>query len=283
MKKLLAIGLLAVTFATMTQEAPAIFGFGKKKSKLVQIKGSDTILPISQGIAEAYMKENKGSKIAVIGGGSGTGAAAIANGTADIAMMSRAMKDKEKKALADKGTPAKEIIIGWDCISIVVNKSNPVNNLTMEQARDIYLQKITNWKEVGGKDEKIILLSRDNSSGTHEFFKHAVLRAGNKKGSEEFTNTTIFLPSNEAIKQEASSSEGAVGYIGLGYTDDSVKVLKINDIMPSSATAPDYAITRALYWYVTSEVSESAQKIVDYMMSDKGQAIVKREGYIEVK
>lgn len=282
MKKFLAIGLLAVAaFATMTQEAPAFFG--KKKSKLIQIKGSDTVLPISQGVAEEFMKANRKAKVAVIGGGSGTGAAALLNGTADIAQMSRAMKAEEKKALSDKGTPVKEIVVAYDCLSIIVNKNNPVSDVTMAEARDIYLGNITNWKEVGGNDEKIILLSRDSSSGTYVSFRKMVLRAGNKKGPEEYTETTIFLPSNEAIKQEAKASAGAVGYIGLGYADDSIKVLKVEGVMPSSATASEYELTRNLYWYVTSELSSDAQKVVDFMMSDNGQAIVKREGYIEVK
>lgn len=260
---------------------------GKKDSanKLIQVKGSDTILNLTQKVSEEYMKENPKAKISVTGGGSGTGIAALINKTTDIAMASRDIKDSEKEDAKKNGVNVKEVIIGYDAISIAINKKNGVSNLTIEQLRDIYLGKITNWKEVGGADKKIIVLSRDSSSGTHVYFKEHILRKGNSKGTEEFGTAVLFLPSNEAIKQQVQNDEGAIGYIGLGYVDDSVKISDIENIHPNldNVKNKSYPIARAVYWYVPEGENEGITNFVNYMLSDKGQKIVVDEGFVPVK
>ncbi|MBN1467411.1 MAG: PstS family phosphate ABC transporter substrate-binding protein [Fusobacteriaceae bacterium] len=260
---------------------------GKKDStnKLIQVKGSDTILNLTQKVSEEYMKENPKAKISVTGGGSGTGIAALVNKTTDIAMASRNIKDSEREDAKKNGVNVKEVIVGYDAISIAINKKNTVSDLTKEQLRDIYLGKITNWKEVGGADKKIIVLSRDSSSGTHVYFKEHILRKGDSKGTEEFGTAVLFLPSNEAIKQQVQNDEGAIGYIGLGYVDDSVKISNVEGIHPSLETVKDksYPIARAVFWYVPESENEGITNFVNYMLSDKGQKIVVDEGFVPVK
>ena len=258
---------------------------GKKASnKVIQVKGSDTILNLTQGVVESYTKANPDAKISVTGGGSGTGIAALINKTIDIAMASREMKEKELEDAKKGGITPKEVIIAYDAISIVVNKNNGVTNLTLEQLKDIYMGKITNWKEVGGADKQIVVISRDSSSGTHVYFKEHVLRGGNAKGPEEFSKDVLFLPSNESIKQQIATVDGGIGYLGLGYLDETVKVLDINGITPNIEDVKNktYPIARAVYWYVAHDTDENVKKLVDYMLSAEGQKIVQSEGFVPI-
>ena len=261
--------------------------FFKKSSenKIVQLKGSDTILGVSQTVAEEYMKKNPHARISVTGGGSGTGIAAKINKTIDIAMASRQMKDSEYESAKKNGASVKEITIAFDAITIVVNKNNKISNLTMEQLREIYLGKIKNWKELGGADKEIIVISRDSSSGTHMYFKEHVLRKGKSKGKEEFGNKTLFLPSNESIKQQVTSGEGTIAYLGLGYLDDTVKPVKIDGVDANVANVKNktYPISRGVYWYTDEKIEGTAKKLVDFMMSKEGQKIVEKEGFVPVK
>ena len=221
-KKLLSVGLMMVsTMAFISQPSYALFG--KSDNKLIQLKGSDTILSLSQAVAEDYMKTHKGAKISVTGGGSGTGIAAKLNKTVDIAMASREMKDAEWDKAKSAGLDLQEVTIAYDGITIIVNKSNPVKNLTTEQLREIFMGTVKNWKEVGGPDEKIVVLSRDSSSGTHVYFKEHILRKGNEKGPEEYSKEALFLPSNEALKSQVEKTKGAIAYIGMGYMENTVK------------------------------------------------------------
>lgn len=279
MKKIKVLSLLLIIMSIFA-------GCGRKsENKVVQIKGSDTILNLTQKVTEEFLKENPKSKISVTGGGSGTGIAAKLNKTVDIAMSSREIKEEELAKATSNNIKIKEVVIGYDAISIITNKSNTVTNLTTEQLKDIYLGKITNWKEIGGPDKKIVVLSRDSSSGTHVYFKEHILRNGNSKGTEEFGSSVLFLPSNEAIKQQVSNVDGGIGYIGLGYLDDSIKILSIDNVIPTVENVKNksYSISRAVYWYVDEEMGETAKKLVDYMLSDKGQKIVIDEGFVSVK
>ena len=258
---------------------------GKKASnKVIQVKGSDTILNLTQAVVESYAKVNPDSKISVTGGGTGTGIAALINKTVDIAMASREMKEKEYEDAKKGGITAKEVIIAYDAISIIVNKGNGITNLTLEQLRDIYLGKISNWKELGGNDKQIVVLSRDSSSGTHLYFKEHVLRQGNAKGPEEFGKDVLFLPSNESIKQQIATVDGAIGYVGLGYLDDTIKVLDINGVTPNIEDVKNktYPIARAVYWYIAHDTDENVKKLIDYMLSAEGQKIVTAEGFVPV-
>lgn len=275
---------LIVIYSLFTMNVFSIF---KRSSdnKILQLKGSDTILNLSQKVAEEYMKEHPHSRISVTGGGTGTGIAAKINKTIDIALASREMKKSEYEKAHDNGVDVKEVVIAYDAITIVINKKNRVENLSLEQLKNIYLGKITNWKELGGIDKKIIVISRDSSSGTHLYFKEHVLREGKSKGKEEFGKEVLFLPSNESIKQEVTNSEGAIAYLGLGYVDKNVKPIKIEDVPATVATVKSktYPIARAVYWYVNENIDGIGKKLIDYMLSDKGQKIVVKEGFVPIK
>ena len=281
MKKLM---MMAVVMMIVSNAAFAgLFGGGS--GKLIQLKGSDTILNLGQAVAEEAMKNDKSLRVAVTGGGSGTGIAALLNKTVDIAQASREMEPKEYEQAKSVGVAPKEITVAYDGITIIVNKKNGVTNLTTAQLRSIFIGEISNWKEVGGTDKKIVVLSRDTSSGTHLFFKEHILRNGKSKGPEEYRKDALFLPSNEAIVNEVEKNDGAIGYIGMGYMDNSVKDVTVNGIEATvdNVFSKKYPISRGLYWYVNGEPQGDVKKLVDFMLSAKGQAIVKKEGFVPVK
>lgn len=261
-----------------------ISGCGEKK-ELVQLKGSDTILNLGQVISESIMQENKNIKIAVTGGGSGTGIASLLNGTVDIAQASRPIKEKELKKAGEFGKKIKEWTVAFDGITVVVNKDNGIENLSMAQLRALFIGEIKNWKELGGKDLEIISLSRDTSSGTHVFFKEHVLRKGKSKGREEYRSDVIYLPSNQSIMAETANNIAAIGYIGMGYMNDTVKAVDIDGVKATveNVASKKYSISRGLYWYTEGEIEGSKKDILDFMFSEKGQELVKKEGFVSVK
>ena len=255
---------------------------GAKESKVIQAKGSDTILNVTQGIAEEFMQKNPKAKIAVTGGGSGVGISALLNKTTDIAMASRAMKQSEIDKAKELGIGVEEVVLGFDGITLIVNQNNSVKGLDSVTLGKIFRGEITNWKEVGGDDAKIVALSRDSSSGTHEFFKEHVIRGG-EKNNLEYGPETLYMPSNEAIKQEVKSNKYAIGYIGMGYMDDSVHSLAIDGITPSKENVSNktYPIAREVYWYVPSERTGTMKELVDFAISADGQSVVESEGFIK--
>ena len=255
---------------------------GAKESKVIQAKGSDTILNVTQGIAEEFMQKNPKAKIAVTGGGSGVGISALLNKTTDIAMASRAMKQSEIDKAKELGIGVEEVVLGFDGITLIVNQNNSVKGLDSVTLGKIFRGEITNWKEVGGDDAKIVALSRDSSSGTHEFFKEHVIRGG-EKNNLEYGPETLYMPSNEAIKQEVKSNKYAIGYIGMGYMDDSVHSLAIDGIAPSKENVSNktYPIAREVYWYVPSERTGTMKELVDFAISADGQSVVESEGFIK--
>ncbi|MGX6591394.1 PstS family phosphate ABC transporter substrate-binding protein [Cetobacterium ceti] len=277
MKKALAMGLMLL-----------VGGFGLSKSamasRVVQMKGSDTILNVSQYLAEEYMLENKDARIAVTGGGSGVGIASLINGTGDIGMASRNIKSKEIEMAKEKGIDIKEVVIGFDGITIIENKNNPVKNISSKDLGKIFRGEITNWKEIGGNDAPIVVLSRDSSSGTHEFFKEHIVRNNNPKGTEEYGIKTLYMPSNEAIKQEVETNINAIGYIGMGYVDKNVKSINVDNIEPnvSNVSSKKYPIAREIYWYVKKEDNKTVNGLVNYALSKDGQEIVKEEGFVPI-
>ena len=255
---------------------------GAKESKVIQAKGSDTILNVTQGIAEEFMQKNPKAKIAVTGGGSGVGISALLNKTTDIAMASRSMKQSEIDKAKELGIGVEEVVLGFDGITLIVNQNNQVKGLDSVTLGKIFRGEITNWKEIGGDDAKIVALSRDSSSGTHEFFKEHVIRGG-EKNNLEYGPETLYMPSNEAIKQEVKSNKYAIGYIGMGYMDDSVHSLAIDGIAPSKENVSNktYPIAREVYWYVPSERTGTMKELVDFAISADGQSIVESEGFIK--
>lgn len=264
--------------------AIALFAF-KFADVNLKIKGSDTVLPLSQKEAELYMKNNPGSKITVIGGGSGVGIAAFLEGTTDIAMSSRKIKMSEKMKLQDAGKAFKEVIIAYDALSVIVNPKNKVSQLTREQLQGIFTGKITNWKDVGGDDEKIVAYSRESSSGTFEFFKEHVM------DNKNYASTVLLMPATGAIVQSVGQTKGAIGYIGLAYMDKAVKDLKVSydkgktyvEGTVENAKSKIYPITRPLYYYYLTKDENKVKPFVDYILSADGQKTVSDVGYVPLK
>ena len=250
---------------------------GAKESKVIQAKGSDTILNVTQGIAEEFMQKNPKAKIAVTGGGSGVGISALLNKTTDIAMASRAMKQSEIDKAKELGIGVEEVVLGFDGITLIVNQNNQVKGLDSVTLGKIFRGEITNWKEVGGDDAKIVALSRDSSSGTHEFFKEHIIREGNSKGIQEYGAKTLYMPSNEAIKQEIKANKYAIGYIGMGYMDSSVEAITVDGVAatPENVLNKTYPIAREVFWYADAAREGEVKGIVDYAVSSEGQEIMK--------
>jgi phosphate transport system substrate-binding protein len=276
MKKLKLFSLLAIV-AAASAFTTADFS--------IKIKGSDTVLPLSQKEAEVFMKKTPGAKITVIGGGSGVGIAAFLDGTTDIAMSSRKIKMTEKMKMQEAGKSFKEVTIAYDALSVIVNPANKVSQLTREQLEGIFTGKITNWKDVGGADEKIVCYSRETSSGTYEFFKEHVMN------NKNYGTTVLNMPATGAIVQSVSQTKGAIGYIGLAYMEKSVKDVKVsydkgkNYVAASVENAKNktYPIVRPLFYYYLSKDEGKMKPFVDFILSADGQKIVSQVGYISLK
>ena len=271
MKKIIltSIALLTITLSLSAQ----------------RIKGSDTVLPLSQKVAEAYKKANPSSSVSVTGGGSGVGLSALLAGTTDIAQASRKIKFDEKQKLKKGGKVAKEVIVAYDALAVVVNPANKVSKLTREQLEGIFTGKITNWKELGGENLKIVPYSRETSSGTYEFFKEHVLN------NKNYLNGIMSMPATGAIVQSVSQTKGAIGYIGFAYLSKGVKTISVSYnagktyISPSVANAKNktYPIVRPLFYYYETKSQTKVKPFINYVLSSAGQKIVSEVGYIPVK
>jgi len=272
-KSLIAMGLV------VSMMLPSVMNAQKVVCK---VKGSDTCLPLSQKFAEVYGTKNPGSGISVIGGGSGVGISALLSGTTDIAQSSRKMKIDEKMKIQESGKSLKEVIMGYDALSVIVNPSNPVSKLTREQLEGIFTGKITNWKQVGGQDLKIIVYSRETSSGTYEFFKETVLKKKN------FASNALLMAATGAVVQSVSQTKGAIGYVGLAYLEKDIKALDVsfdqgkNFVEPTvqNAKIKKYPITRPLYYYYISSKEAAFKPFINFILSAEGQKIVLAEGYV---
>jgi phosphate transport system substrate-binding protein len=253
-----------------------LVGAGAAFAASIVIKGSTTVLPIAQATLEAYMKANPEAKISLSGGGSGEGIKAIIDGTADVGNSSREIKKSEVDLAKSKGVEPKEMPVAIDAIVPVVNPQNKVNNLTLDQLSQIYQGKITNWKEVGGDNLEIVVVSRDSSSGTFEAWGELVL-----KGAKVSPRAQL-QASNGAIVQAVSKNKYAIGYIGLGYLDKSVKSLTVNGVKGSEKTAlsKEYPVSRFLYMYTNGEPKGETAKYLKFVLSAAGQALVKKEGFV---
>ena len=251
----------------------------------ITIKGSDTVLPLSQQEAESDMKKNAGSSITVVGGGTGVGLSALQEGNTDIAMASRPLKTDEKLKLQEAKKDIKEEIIAYDALMVIVNPNNKVKQLTREQLEGIFTGSIKNWKEVGGDNEKIVVYSRESSSGTYEFFKEHVM------GKKNYASDVLMMPATGSIVQSVGQTKGAIGYIGLAYQTNEVKSLSVSYdsgktfVAPSVAAAKDksYPISRPLYYFYETKNESKVKPFIDYILSDEGQKIVESVGYIPVK
>lgn len=280
MSKLLRLSIVIVSLTI-------IFGCAPQKAKLssIQIKGSDTMINLVQAWAEKFMAKKPDSFVAVTGGGSGTGIASFINGTADIAACSRKMENKEIELAKKRGITPVEITVGLDGIAVVVHPSNPVEKLTISQLSDIFTGKITNWKQIGGNEGEIVLLSREVNSGTYVYFKEHVLQ------NKEYSGKALLLPSSQSIANEISQNRNAIGYYGMGYISPKQKCIKIavNDTSPyveptiENVQTGNYYIARPLLMYHRDNPSELVKEFMDFILSEEGQKIVREIDFVPIK
>jgi phosphate transport system substrate-binding protein len=254
----------------------------------IQTKGSDTMVNAVQMVAEEFMKEYPHIFVAVTGGGSGVGIASLINKTCDVATASREMKPKEIEMALKRGVQPKEIVVAYDGVAVIVNKSNPINKLTIEDLHKIFTGQATNWKEFGGKDLHIVTLSREVSSGTHMYFKEEVIQLGKKDNKEEFSKETLLLTSSQAIVEEVAGNEGAIGYLGMGYLSDRTKALRIGrgkDFYPpdvANVLKKTYPLSRPLFEYTDGEPQGIAKLFIDFTLSPHGQRQFIETGFVPV-
>jgi phosphate transport system substrate-binding protein len=247
--------------------------------RTISVTGSTTVLPAAQAAAESYMRENKNADIMVSGGGSSVGVQAVGEGTADIGMASRDLKSSEK----EKYPNLVQHVIARDGIALIIYKDNPVEKLTIDQIKSIYKGEITNWNEVGGEDMEIVVVGRDSSSGTREYFFESVMK------KEDFVATQMEKNSNGAVQQTVAHTPGAIGYVGLGYIDDSIKAVNVdtdgNIVAPTidNVVKGSYPIARSLNMFTNGDATGLSKDYIDFILSSKGQAIVEKEGFVSVK
>jgi phosphate transport system substrate-binding protein len=253
------------------------------------VNGSDTMVNMGAAIAEEFMKTTQNIEIVVSGGGSGTGIASLINGSADIAQSSRSMKQEEKDNAGKQGT-LHEVIVAFDGLAAVVHPSNPVKEMTLQDLAKIYRGEITNWKDVGGNDATIVLLSRDTTSGTHVFFKEFVVQEDGKVKGAEFAQATMMMPSTQAIVDELTSNVNGIGYVGMGYLRPSITPLAMKAnadapaVMPSVAAVQDntYGLARPLFFYIVGSIEGAMKEYMDFVVSEAGQKVVANLSFVPI-
>jgi len=262
-------------------------GAATAPAEAIENKGSDTLVNLALAWAEQYMQIEPNVRISVTGGGSGTGIAALINGTVDIANASRDIKHEEIEAARRNGIEPVEHIVSLDAIAVIVNPGNPVDRLTLQQISDIYTGKITNWQQVGGEDRPIVLLSRESNSGTYIYFLENVIRLGDEDSDLLFSPDTLLMPSSEGISEEVRHNPNAIGYDGLGYVTPDQKTVAIAVaegepyVMPSIETVNHgtYPISRPLYMYSAGEPTGDVAAYLDWILTD-GQELVADIGFV---
>jgi phosphate transport system substrate-binding protein len=267
-----------------------VSAFASKDKNSIQVKGSDTMVNLVQAWAEKYMEKNPTNFVAVTGGGSGTGLSSLISGTCDIAMSSRNIKEKEIALAKQKGINPNEIKVALDGLAVVVNPNNPISKLTIDQLAVIFTGKISNWKELDGKDEKIVLLSREVNSGTHVYFKEHVLRKNDPASKEEFAPSALMLSSSQAIADEVAGNSAAIGYYGMGYISKKQKPLSIAKDEKSEYESPTienvingkYPISRPLFLYTNGTPEGMVENFIDFALSKEGQDVVLATDFVPV-
>ena len=264
---------IAILIAGLALSGPVTAG-GK-----ISITGSTTVLPVAQKAAEVFMQKHPDMEISVAGTGSGDGIKAIIDGTADIGDASRDMKEKEVKLAQSKGvTPARHTV-ALDCIVPIVHPDNPTSNLTLDQLKAIYVGEVKNWKEVGGQDKKIIVISRDSSSGTFEVWNKLVLKKARVRPDAQLQS------SNGTVAQAVAGNKYALGYVGIGYLNDQIKTLTVSGVEASAATATNgsYKVARQLFMFTPGEPTGVVKDFLGFVKGPEGQSIVEEEGFVKVK
>jgi phosphate transport system substrate-binding protein len=281
------LALLALACSGPRDAAP---GASADAQRVITNIGSDTMVNLALAWAEAYAAVRPEVRLSVTGGGTGTGITALINGTADIANASREMKKEELEEARGKGVEATEHVVARDAIAVIVHKNNPVSRLTIGQLSDIYAGRISNWREVGGEDRPIVRLSRETNSGTHVFFLEAVVRRGEKGNKTLLSTDTLLLPSSEGVTAEVVQNPNAIGYEGLGYVTEGMKVVAVSKgddgpyVMPSADTVDDgsYPIARDLYFYTRGEPQGTLGDYIRWVTGGDAQRIVRQLGFVPV-
>jgi len=275
-----AIGLVALVACGGEERREGAAAPAARSSKPLTVKGSDTMVILVQRLAEEYMKAHAGDLVQVTGGGSGTGIAAFINGTTDLAMASRPMKDDEKqKAAAARGAEVVERPVALDSLAVFVHQANPVAQLTLAQVKDIFQGKVTNWNQVGGGDAPIVLYGRENSSGTYDYFREHVLN------KEDFSPRVQTLQGTAAVINAIGRDANGIGYGGIAYAKD-VKPIAVAasgsaPVAPSESTVADgtYPLARKLFLYHSANAPERVTKFVEWSLTPEAQALVSKVGY----
>jgi phosphate transport system substrate-binding protein len=287
-------GMSIITVFVLALALTALTGCSKRSDDTgsgqssITIKGSDTMVHLVSNWAEAFMGKNPGIEVSVTGGGSGTGIAALLNGTTDICAASRTIKNKELELALQKNIHPRGIAVAKDGIAVVVHPDNRVNELTLDQLGRIFVDPTARWSDFGGLDEKILVLSRESSSGTYVFFQEMVLK------KKDYLQDAKLLPATSAVIQSASTDKTAIGYVGLGYAlaaKDKVKIVAIKADAGSQAVLPSddtvksgqYPIARDLYFYLEGEPKGTIKQFVDFCLSAEGQVVVTDAGYVSVQ
>ncbi len=261
---------LAVAFLTC-------FMTGAVCAESIRMDGSTTVLPIAQKLVEAYMKDHPGVNITVSGGGSGNGIKALIDGTTNIANSSRFLKDEEVKLALERGVYPVPFAVAYDCIVPVVHPENPLTDISMAQLKSIYMGEIKNWKEVGGPDKEIVVISRDTSSGTYEVWEEKVMK------KERVYAGALLQASSGAVAQTVSKNKFAIGYLGIGYIDKSVKALTVNGVPGNEETALSgkFPVSRALFMFTKGWPSADVLNFINYVLNpQKGQKFVRDAGFV---
>jgi phosphate transport system substrate-binding protein len=285
MKRLVTV-LVSFCIVSLCGCAPS-----RKNDNLIQLKGSDTMVNLGQAWAEDYMNKHSTEFIAVTGGGSGTGIASLISGSCQIAMSSRPVKEKEIKLAKEHGREPVEFVAALDGIAVIVNVANPVKQVTLAQLADIFTGRIKNWKELGGNDQPIVLLSREVNSGTHMYFKEHVICRNDKKCKDEFAPSALMLPSSQAIVDEVMGNAGGIGYLGLGYVTEKVRLLDVAKVdgqpyvTPTTETIQSgtYPISRPLYLYSNGVPQGLVKRFIEYVLSQEGRTVTVATDFIPCK
>lgn len=283
--------LFAAGFCLLLVLALSGCGRQNQQASSIQIKGSDTMVNLGQAWAEAFMQVNPKVSVAVTGGGSGTGIAALLSNTCDIAELSRELKPEEIAMAKEKGFDPQQITVALDGLAVVVHPANPLAQLTLDQLAAIFSGSARNWKEVGGSDMPIVVLSREVNSGTHVYFKEHVLRRGSKESQVEFAANALMLPSSQAIADEVAQNPGAIGYYGMGYISAKEKALAIAKDAVTTAVAPTidnvlsntYPISRPLLMVTRGRPQGLVADFLNFVLSPEGQKIVIKIDFVPVK
>jgi len=251
----------------------------KQRSTSIDIAGSTTVLPIVQAAAEVFMDKNPNINISIRGGGSGIGIKSTMNNSVDIGNSSREIKEMEAKSIEESQHDFSSTAIARDAITIITHNATKVKNLTKEQLRDIYLGEISNWKEVGGSDRQIIVISRDVSSGSYETFSTVIM------DNSKMKTDCMILASNNSISKVVSYTPGAIGYVGIGFVTEKNNIVSLDTIYPSfeNISNNSYLLSRKLYILTNQQNSAAVNKFIKFILSDEGQKIILKQGYLTIK